>query len=243
MQSILPDFLITPSVIIQDESLQPLDGYVFGVVYWYKHQKLEKCVASNAQIGKLLNASVSGVSHSLTRLARKNYIKVVLNEETNQREEIIPLISFTKREEIEILDSTPLHNRATPLAQNNNKTPTLNRATPLAESSNTPSSNEQQNNKNNIIRINNTVNGNESVLKKLPDLPLSRVEKQYLLTIITNVLKDNHSRSYYELVVCKVPEQKIREALSEIKQDGANSAEKVFTYKMEQYGLTQTKKI
>lgn len=115
----LPDFLIIPSVILEDTELKPLDGYVYGLVYWYTKLKLEKCIASNAQMARMLGASASGISHSLTNLSRKGYIKVVLDE-YNQRKEIIPLVSF----------NAPLHKPATP----------------LAETSYPPSSNELHNN-------------------------------------------------------------------------------------------------
>lgn len=115
----LPDFLIIPSDILEDSNLTPLDGYVYGLVYWYTKLKLEKCIASNAQIARMLGASPSGVSHSLTKLSRKGFIKVILDD-FNQRKEIVPLISFN--------------------------TPTQRPATPIAETSYPPSSDELHNN-------------------------------------------------------------------------------------------------
>ncbi len=219
MQNILPDFLITPGVIIIDKELQPLDGYVYGVVYWYKKMKLEKCVASNETIAGLLHIKNSrSVSNSLTRLKKKGYVEVIMDPRTNQRLEIIPLVFFT-----------PFHQMMTPPSSNNDG----------------PSSNDEHNN--NIYKeeliIPLTVRKKESVLKKLPNLDLLEEHKNYLVTVIIDFLKDKKSESYYKLVVSKVPEQIIREALSEIKHDGANSPEKVFTSRMEIYGLTQLNKI
>lgn len=110
----LPDFLLIPGKIISDELLQPLDGLVYGIVYWYSRQKLEKCIASNQQIADLLHGSISGVSHALTRLSRRGYVKILLEKETNQRLEIIPLVAFTQAA---LNPATPLHDPATPLAQ------------------------------------------------------------------------------------------------------------------------------
>lgn len=127
---ILPDFLITPRALIVDKDIKPLDCQVYGLVYWYTQLKLEKCIASNALLARLLGASVSGVSHALTNLARKGYIKVILDPETNARLEIIPTITLSKPP---TLEPTRDH---------------INPATPLARSSYPPSSNELHNNNN-----------------------------------------------------------------------------------------------
>lgn len=92
----LPDFLVIPSILIQDKDLQPLDGQVYGIVYWFSKLKNEKCTASNATIGKLLGSHPQAVSHCLARLAKKGYVELVLSQD-NQRAEIIPNISFTPR--------------------------------------------------------------------------------------------------------------------------------------------------
>lgn len=91
----LPEFLIIPSIIIEDEELQPLDGQVYGLVYWYTKLKLQKCIASNQQMANLLHVkNPISISNSLTRLKRKNFIKVIMDVPKNQRLEIIPLITF-----------------------------------------------------------------------------------------------------------------------------------------------------
>ena len=45
----------------------------------------------------------------------------------------------------------------------------------------------------------------------------------------------------YELVAAKIPEQVIREVLSEVRVDGAKSPAKLFTYKIQRYALTKQK--
>ncbi len=102
----LPDYLIIPSIIMGDKELQPLDGYVYGVVYWFNKLKLEKCTLTNQQISKLLHASASGVSHSLSRLSQKRHVEIVMDR-FNQREEIIPLIFFASKNDFEVLPSEP----------------------------------------------------------------------------------------------------------------------------------------
>lgn len=91
---ITPDFFIVPSQIALNPNLQPLDGYVYAVIYWYKKMRNEKCTASNRHIARLLNSSPSGVANALVRLKREGFIEVVINEETSQREELIPLLFF-----------------------------------------------------------------------------------------------------------------------------------------------------
>lgn len=87
--------------------------------------------------------------------------------------------------------------------------------------------------------INKTVNGAENIFKKLPTLPLPREQKEYLKDEILSLLKDRHSEKFYLLVASKIPENVIRQTLSEIKVDGANDPAKVFTYRMKKYALAQ----
>jgi hypothetical protein len=43
-------------------------------------------------------------------------------------------------------------------------------------------------------------------------------------------------------VAAKIPEQVIREVLSEVRNDGARSPAKLFTYKIQRYALEQRKR-
>lgn len=152
----LPDFLIIPSILIKDKDLQPLDREVFGVVYWAVKLKNEKCTMSNKTIAQLLGASISAVSHSLTRLGKNKYVLIKLNE-SNHREEILPLISLKK--------DTPSSNELPPL---------LNSATP-------PSSNEQhnKNNKNNISYSKDTVRETDATKGKKEKRKTTPIEEKF----------------------------------------------------------------
>jgi hypothetical protein len=55
------------------------------------------------------------------------------------------------------------------------------------------------------------------------------------------VLGDEQSRKFYGLVAAKIPEQVIRETLSQLRVDGARSPAKLFTYKIQRYALTKQK--
>lgn len=89
----LPDFLIIPSVIIKDESLQNLDGYVYAVVYWFRHLKMQKCILSNNAIGELLSVNPGSIANSLTRLRNAGFIDTPMDE-NNHRLEIVPLVTY-----------------------------------------------------------------------------------------------------------------------------------------------------
>ncbi|MFQ5853630.1 MAG: replication protein, partial [Candidatus Binatia bacterium] len=87
----------------------------------------------------------------------------------------------------------------------------------------------------------NTVNGNKSLLKDLPDLDQPEEKTEHVARYILDRLGDGHSEKFYDLVAAKVPEDIIRRALAEIKQDGAANPVKVFTHRMKLYALEQLK--
>ena len=91
---VLPDFLIVPTGVLHNPSLRTLDGLVYGAIYWFKKLKNERCTASNKVIGSIVKCNSHTVSLSLTRLSRAGVIEVRINKETNNREEIIPLVAF-----------------------------------------------------------------------------------------------------------------------------------------------------
>lgn len=100
MERNLPDFLIIPSIIIEDKELQPLDGYVYALIYWYTKLKLQKCIASNKTIAELLNSHPLSVSRSISNLEKHSYIRVIIDRAEGNKREIIPLIKFGVSEAI-----------------------------------------------------------------------------------------------------------------------------------------------
>ena len=100
------------------------------------------------------------------------------------------------------------------------------------------------NKKINSNTVNGVVKGGEkSSLLKLPDLGDPPEKTAYIAKdIILKALGDEKSSRFYELVAAKIPEQVIREVLSEVKADGARSPAKLFTYKVKQYALEQQKR-
>lgn len=96
----------------------------------------------------------------------------------------------------------------------------------------------QERNKSDNINKNDNNGKNEKTvtkngfLTKLPILTTDNSYINYLVDEILTVTKDAHSRKFYESVAARISEDKIRQALSEIKVDGANSPAKLFTWKI-----------
>jgi hypothetical protein len=96
-------------------------------------------------------------------------------------------------------------------------------------------------------REENTVNGvvkggEKSSLHKLPDLGDPPEKSAYIAKhVILQALGDEKSSRSYELVAAKIPEQVIREVLSEVRVDGARDPARLFTYKIQRYALTKQK--
>ena len=96
-------------------------------------------------------------------------------------------------------------------------------------------------------REENTVNGvvkgeGKSVLQQLPNLGDPSEKTAYIAKdIILKALGDEKSSRFYELVAAKIPEQVIREMLSEVRVDGARDPARLFTYKIQRYALTRQK--
>jgi len=94
-------------------------------------------------------------------------------------------------------------------------------------------------------KINKTVNGEAkngiSGLKRLQNLEQPPEKTAYVAESILAELGDEHSRTFYQLVAAKVPEQVIHTALAEIKADGAQSPPRVFTHRMIAYAVDAEK--
>jgi len=88
---------------------------------------------------------------------------------------------------------------------------------------------------------NREVNTVSNGVQKLPDLGLSTGERESIAGDILAQLGDAHSRRFYQLVAAKVPEQVIRQALAEIKVDGARDPARVFTFRMNRHALVRLK--
>jgi len=97
--------------------------------------------------------------------------------------------------------------------------------------------NKEENTVNGVVK-----GGEKNTLQQLPDLGEPPEKIEYIAKdIILKALGDEKSAKFYELVAAKIPEQVIRETLSEVKSDGARSPAKLFTYKIQRYALTRQK--
>jgi phage replication O-like protein O len=86
-----------------------------------------------------------------------------------------------------------------------------------------------------------TGTGDESIFAKLPALEQPPARTAYMAQALISTLGDKHSARFYQLIARKIPESAIRQALSEIKADGAHSPPKLFVFKMKQYALQHKK--
>jgi hypothetical protein len=100
MNNSLPEFLCIPSVIIKDKDMTDLDGHLYGVIYWYTKQKLQKCILSNPKLGELLGVDPRSIQRSLARLEAKGHIRIIYKDASEKvRQELIPLIQFQQIKE------------------------------------------------------------------------------------------------------------------------------------------------
>ena len=89
----------------------------------------------------------------------------------------------------------------------------------------------------------NTVNGEEkNGIKELKNLDQPKERSDSVAQHILSVLGDEKSERFYKLVAAKIPEQVIRETLSEIKVDGARNPAKVFVHRIKEYALAKSKR-
>jgi hypothetical protein len=89
----------------------------------------------------------------------------------------------------------------------------------------------------NNIQLDNNVNVANKIRKRSPLHKLEDVQKEndHIKLIAADILEvfgDNQSKRFYLLVARKIPEDYIRETLSELKQSTARSKARVFTRKM-----------
>jgi hypothetical protein len=92
--------------------------------------------------------------------------------------------------------------------------------------------NNDKNGKNNYKTV--TQNG---FFSKLPKHITDDSHINYLVEEILKVVNDPHSKKFYSLIASRIPENNIRQVLSEMKADGANNPAKLFTWKMKRFAL------
>lgn len=92
-----PDFLIIPYPLLEDDEIGAQEAKLYGVVYWFSRLKNEKCTASNITLAEIVRSSPKSISNSLNKLEERGYIlRTYKDKQRRNREEIIPLIAFSK---------------------------------------------------------------------------------------------------------------------------------------------------
>jgi DNA-binding Lrp family transcriptional regulator len=93
----LPDFIIIPYPLLQDEKITLIDERLYGVIYWMSKMRNERCIASNPTLASLVKTTDATIQNSLTKLEQRGYIKRIYGDENRKiRLEIIPLVVFSK---------------------------------------------------------------------------------------------------------------------------------------------------
>lgn len=95
MKPFLPDFLVIPYQLLNDDSITLTDERLYAVIYWFTKLKNERCTASNETLAKLIKSTPQTVKNSLTKLEQRKYIKRIMDDQ-NHRKEIIPLLVFAR---------------------------------------------------------------------------------------------------------------------------------------------------
>lgn len=91
-----PDFIVIPTQLLSDSSLQPSDRILFGYIYWTTKLALMKCVASNDTLSELTGFSRRGIQQSLVRLEEQGYIRrLFIGKGERHRSEIECLLAFS----------------------------------------------------------------------------------------------------------------------------------------------------
>lgn len=93
-----PEFIQIPWQIYSNNELSGTDKMVYGLIYWYRNLKLEKCIASNSTFSELLGVTERAVSESISKLSSKEFVQVIYKDSGKRnRLEIIPLVVFGKK--------------------------------------------------------------------------------------------------------------------------------------------------
>jgi len=91
----LPDFILIPIQLINDNKLNPLDRNLYGFIYWLEHLRDGKCTASNKTLAELCLANIKSIQHSLERLEKAKYIiRIYKDKKRKLRTQINTMISF-----------------------------------------------------------------------------------------------------------------------------------------------------
>lgn len=90
-----PDFIIIPTQILRDKSLQPADRELFGYIYWLTKLKNSKCTASNDTLAGLCDSSARNIQNGLNRLEKSGWVRrIFAPNNPRARVEIECLVQF-----------------------------------------------------------------------------------------------------------------------------------------------------
>ena len=213
----LNGFVQVPKIVLMHQNLSYGAKVAYGVLLGYAWQD-DFCYPAQESIARDLSCSTRQVRRLLTELKDRELIS--WKQQGLNRPNIYFVLPLKTEKATKTLDRT---NMSIPDRTNMS----------IQERTNTSYKEESK-----LIYTKplNVTNGNKkSHLRKLKNLDQPIEQTTYLTDEILNRLGDKHSTGFYRLVASKIPEHEIRQALSEIKVDGANNPARVFTYRMENY--------
>ena len=185
-----PDFLIIPHQIILDKNLQPLDRILYGVIYWLVKLKNERCMASNKTLKELCGCKTNrAISNSLENLEKQGYIqRRYFDNKKRKREEIIPLIVFSKKIGIEQIMTQDRTNDDTGVGTNDEQN---NKSTIIIKDNNTENEAFSDKDRKELIYLFKEVNPNYKVLFNRPNqgAALQRMVNEHGLEKVENAIK------------------------------------------------------
>ena len=116
----LPDFILIPYQLLEDEEITLIDERLYGIIYWLTKLKNERCFASNKTLSELVKTTPATIQNSLTKLEIKGYIlRIFTDKSRRNRSEIIPLVIFFK---VSPTDDSAYHPQMTRIRKDNKNT-------------------------------------------------------------------------------------------------------------------------
>jgi len=243
-----PNYTPVPDELF-DEQLPDLSGAELKVLLYIIRRTFGfKKESDNISLNQLLHGITTKENLVLDRgtgLSKKTLLETIKNLiEKNL------IISERRRSKEKGDEPTTYRLNILGETEENNNTPRGVKSTPGGGVKSTPHpSDKNYTTQETVLQetVNNTVNGvvkggEKNVLQQLPDLGEPPEKTEYVAEQILKELGDEQSQRFYHLVAAKIPEQAIREVLSEVRVDGARSPAKLFTYKIQRYALAKQKR-
>ena len=226
-------------IVLRRNVWRSTEEHYMGLHKYYDNRLLT-CSLEREKISEMTDVAVNNISHHLTDLEQKGIIQRIRTGKQNVYVlgEWIDVLGSDYREvEWFFMEGVFGISKADLLLTVRSRVTKALGETYSSALDNNNKENREKNTVNGVVK-----GGEKSILQQLPDLGDPPEKTAYIAKhVILQALGDEKSSRYYALVAAKVPEQVIRETLSEIRSDGARNPAKLFTYKIQRYALGKQK--